>query len=241
MISSVPAVENCITTGATWTTCGSFASTSAIFSDRGAPDTPAITVVPGGMTTTSAPKPAWRWRESFRMPRERPTISRIRVTSSAMAIMLITERTGRCTRLATIMRFIMSACLLSVCSLLGLRLAGPLVHVYNYRSGRLLQGKLVVGERLIQLQFYNLEQDRILLLRPPDINLGGEFYPVVILKIFIAGVRNQVAVLVVDELPMWQQVGAAEDNLARQEPSLRALSNDFNLVVGLLHPVTFGV
>src|SRR5919198_573102 len=143
MISSVPAVENCITTGATSTTCGSFASTSAIFSDRGAPDTPAITVVPGGMTTTSAPKPAWRWRESFRMPRERPTISRIRVTSSAMAIM----------------RFIMGACLLSVGSLLGLRLAGPLVHVYNYRSGRLLQGKLVVGERLIQLQFYNLEQD----------------------------------------------------------------------------------
>ena len=40
---------------------------------------------------------------------------------------------------------------------------------------------------------------------------------------------------------MRQKVGAAEDNLAGQEPSRRALSYYLNLVIRLLHSVTFGI
>ena len=59
------------------------------------------------MTTTSAPIPACRCFESFTMPNESPTISRISVTSRATATTLIKERIGRYSRLPTIILFIM--------------------------------------------------------------------------------------------------------------------------------------
>src|SRR5262245_21161972 len=96
-----------MSTGATATTWGSLAIMSATLIDAGAPVIPTIADDPGGATTTSAPMPACRWRESLSMPMERPTISKMRVTSKAMAMMLIRDRMGRCARLATIILFIM--------------------------------------------------------------------------------------------------------------------------------------
>jgi hypothetical protein len=64
---------------------------------------------PGGSTITSAPIPAWRDRESFKRPIEKPTIKSISATSSAMAAMLMIDRTGRLARLATIILFIMES------------------------------------------------------------------------------------------------------------------------------------
>src|SRR5215469_4404996 len=81
---------------------------SPILTGMGAPVTPTILEELGGNTITSAPIPACRERESFSMPTERPTISRMSVTSRAMARMLMAERTGRCARLDTIILFIMS-------------------------------------------------------------------------------------------------------------------------------------
>src|ERR1700704_2889601 len=72
----------------------------------GAPVKPAINDDPGGNTSTSAPIPAVRARLSCSIPRERPTISRISVTSNPTATTLIRERNGLCTRFPTIMRFI---------------------------------------------------------------------------------------------------------------------------------------
>jgi hypothetical protein len=57
----------------------------------------------------SAPIPACRDFESFSIPSEKPTINRIRVTSMAMATMLIAERTGRCARLETTNLFIIGS------------------------------------------------------------------------------------------------------------------------------------
>src|SRR2546425_10957419 len=111
MTSTAPAVDSCQITGETAATCGSLRKMSATFTDTGAPLIPAIKDDPGGCTMTSAPIPAALARASFRMPSDNPTISRISVTSRAMAIMLITDRIGRYTRLATIMRFIMQSAL----------------------------------------------------------------------------------------------------------------------------------
>src|SRR4051794_11877698 len=66
----------------------------------------------------SAPMPTWRSRVSLSMPTDRPTITRIKVISTAMATMLMRERIGRCTRLATIILF-MDGFPLSAISLLG--------------------------------------------------------------------------------------------------------------------------
>ena len=74
----------------------------------GALESPAMNEDPGGSTITSAPMPPARVRVSCIIPKQRPTISSISVTSSATATMLIIERTGRCTRFPRIMRFIMS-------------------------------------------------------------------------------------------------------------------------------------
>src|SRR5689334_16133989 len=92
--------------GATAATCGNFCSMSAILIDTGAPVMPCRNEDPGGLTMMSAPTPACRCLESFSMPSEKPTITRMSVTSTAMATMLMTVRIGRCTRLATIILFI---------------------------------------------------------------------------------------------------------------------------------------
>ena len=94
-------------TGETFSTCGSLARISATLIGAGAPVIETIAEEPGGSTMTSAPMPACRCRESLSIPSDSPTISRMRVTSKAMATILITDRIGRCTRFATIILFIM--------------------------------------------------------------------------------------------------------------------------------------
>ncbi len=61
---------------------------------------------PGGCTIRSAPMPTVRFLASFSIPSDRPTITRISVTSTAIATMLINDRTGRCNRFAKIILFI---------------------------------------------------------------------------------------------------------------------------------------
>jgi hypothetical protein len=60
----------------------------------------------GGSTITSAPTPRWRSFESLSIPIINPTISRIRVTSTATAVMLIREHMGRCSKLESTSLFI---------------------------------------------------------------------------------------------------------------------------------------
>ena len=71
---------------------------------------PEMNDAPGGETMMSAPIPFWRSAESFMMPMERPTISRISVTSMAMATTLMADRKGRCTRLEKTILFISDDC-----------------------------------------------------------------------------------------------------------------------------------
>ena len=73
--------------------------------ETGAPLTPISSDEPGGCTMMSAPMPTWRFLASLSMPMERPTMSRIRVTSTATATTLMMVRNGRCTRLAKIILF----------------------------------------------------------------------------------------------------------------------------------------
>ena len=82
-------------TGATAVTCSSFRNTSATLTGTGAPVIPVRNEDPGGDTSTSAPMPLVRSALSRNMPVESPTISRIRVTSMAMAVTLMAVRTGR--------------------------------------------------------------------------------------------------------------------------------------------------
>ena len=105
MTSRLPAVESWVTTGATATTWSSLRRRSATLMDTGAPLTPISSDEPGGCTMMSAPMPTCRFLVSVSMPTERPTIRRIRVTSTATATMLMMVRKGRCTRLAKIILF----------------------------------------------------------------------------------------------------------------------------------------
>ncbi len=59
-----------------------------------------------GSSIRSAPMPLVRRSWSFSMPVKMPTIDRIIMTSMATASTLMTERKGRCSRLAKISLFI---------------------------------------------------------------------------------------------------------------------------------------
>src|ERR1700690_3796214 len=182
MISSEPDVATCVITGATLFTWGRLASTPPIFTGIGAPLNAPMKDDPGGRTRMSAPIPAVRARESCIMPRQSPTISRIMVTSSATATMLIRDRIGRWPRFPTIMRFIMSfpdffwglrsapsrrgVLPFHLPQLLGLIVAGAgyamsgiwhrrtrlRAQMYDLGSWRLLQSELIVAERPDQFQ-----------------------------------------------------------------------------------------
>src|SRR5882762_1898856 len=144
---------------------------SATLIGAGAPVIPIKLDEPGGSTITSAPMPCCRVRESFSIPNEKPTISRISVTSSAIATMLISDRSGRCARLATIILCIMGCDLLPGLCAVGANLRFGVVQVHNLSSWRFLQNKFVVCKVCVQFQFHHTESDVVLLLRPLDLNL----------------------------------------------------------------------
>src|SRR5258708_4006107 len=109
MISILAPAVSWGTTGVTAAMCGCLRRMPPTLMGTGAPVRPVMNDEPGGFTMMSAPMPAWRVLLSLRIPVERPTISRIRVTSTATATMLMADRSGRYTRLATIILFISTA------------------------------------------------------------------------------------------------------------------------------------
>src|SRR4029077_7981874 len=90
------------------------------------------------------------------------------------------------------------------------------VQIYDLRAGWLFQGKLVVRQRLIHLQLHHGQRDVVLFLRPPYFDLRRKLQTVVVLVAFVPRICSQVSVLIVNQLAVRQQVGPAEDNLARE-------------------------
>src|SRR5258708_33362252 len=136
--------------------------------------------------------PACRVFESLSMPYEKPAISRISVTSRAMAKILMAERRGRCTRLEMTRRFMKAVervycktgCRLSAIKSLGrqptalLRLPARRFHcrlaqLFDLRPWGLRQRELLVGQNGIQLQFHHVQHNVIFFARAPDLNLRG--------------------------------------------------------------------
>src|SRR6516225_7329727 len=216
------------------------------------------------MTTTSAPMPACRCRESLTMPSDKPTISRISVTSRPTATTLISDRTGRCTRLPTIILFIMGMFsgvsapyapgqepsslanadfrvpdgLLGIASVRHLGRGGGLAQVHHLGTGRLLQLKLIRRQGLIQLELHNIEGDVVSLARPLDLCLRGEADAPEVLVVSVVNVGHEVPLLIVNELAMGLEIHPAEDNFTRQEPSFLLPPDDDDLIIRLLDPVT---
>ena len=61
----------------------------------------------------------------------------------------------------------------------------PLVKVRYFCTFRLLQGELLVGQRLVQAQLHELQHYRILLLRPPDLNLLRKIDAIIVVKVVV--------------------------------------------------------
>src|SRR5581483_640645 len=119
------------------------------------------------------------------------------VTSSATATTLISERSGRYTRLASTILFIMKFLRLATIPRL-VRI--HLVQVHHLRSRRLLQNKLIVLEGFVQLQLHHGERDVIFFLRPVNADLRRKRDCRIVLVVLVGHVRDQVTVLVVDKL-----------------------------------------
>src|SRR2546423_14380008 len=89
-----------------------------------------------------------------------------------------------------------------------------LVQMHHVSSRRLLQRKLIVTQRLIDLQLQDVEFDIVLLLRTGKLNARRIADATIVFVISIASIGRQLALFVVNVLPMRLQVGAAENNLA---------------------------
>src|SRR5690348_11485975 len=117
-----------------------------------------------------------------------------------------------------------------------------LVQVHHLGARGLLQDKLIVGERLVDLQLHHGQDNGVFLLRAPDLDDRGEFKTVVIPKVAVTGISGHVAVVVVHDLAIGFQVGTVENDFALQVPAFAVLGDDVEFVVRLLHPfVSFGV
>src|SRR5438094_3776785 len=116
-----------------------------------------------------------------------------------------------------------------------------LVEVHYFGSRGLFQSELVIGERFVNLQLHDGKRDVVLLLRTIDLDLCRKVYSAVIFIAFITSVCSNISILVVDQLAVRQQIGPAEDDFAGKEPAASSFSNNFNLIVGLLELVPFGV
>src|SRR5882762_2190413 len=217
MISRAPAEAIVVITGATLFTWGNFSSTPPILMGMGAPVRPTMNDDPGGSTSTSAPIPAARARVSCSIPSERPTISRISVTSSATATTLISERSGRCTKFPTIMRFIMSfpGKLLAWAARRFRRAGSGLIEVHHLGPLWLLQRKLVVGQRFVDFQFNYAQGNVVIFPRPFDLDRARECSSLVVFVLLRPAVCRYVSLLVLVLLRVRQQVGSAELDSAR--------------------------
>src|SRR5216684_5829351 len=80
----------------------------------------------------------------------------------------------------------------------GLRL----IQADDFSSRWLRQHKLIISQRLVELQLRDRERDVVLLLRPIDLNVSGKFDSRIILVVFITHIGGEVAILIVNELPM---------------------------------------
>src|SRR4029077_11530190 len=217
MISTAPAEPMGGFTGATLFTWGRFFSSPPILIGMGAPVRPTMNEDPGGSTSTSAPIPAARVRVSCSIPRESPTISRISVTSSATATTLMSERSGRCTRFPTTMRFIMSFSG-ELLAWTNRRFGGAgtgLIEMNHFSPCWLLQRKLVVSQRFIDFQFNYAQGDIVIFPRPCDLYHARECISRVVFVILIVYVGHDVSLLVIDPLPVRQQIGSTELDTAR--------------------------
>ena len=95
-----------------------------------------------------------------------------------------------------------------------------LIEVHQYRADRLLQRELVLADGLVQGQLHHEQPNVVLFLRALDVNVAGELDAVIVLEHLVAGLGDRVSLIVVGDLPMGPEVGAIEDDLARQDPAL---------------------
>src|SRR5256886_490371 len=119
------------------------------------------------------------------------------------------------------------------------RLCGRLVETNHLRARRLFKREFIIRQRLVKLQFHDGQGDVVLLLRTPDFDDRGEVHSTEVFVRLVMNVADQIASWVIDKLPVRQQISAAEENLARQEPAVLAPADDINFIIGLLEVVTF--
>ena len=82
------------------------------------------------------------------------------------------------------------------------RSGAGLIQAHDIRTRRFFQHKLVIRERAVDVRLQNVEEDVVVLPRPLDLNLARELDPTVILEFLVARVGDDVALLVINPLPV---------------------------------------
>src|SRR5579863_751274 len=177
------------------------------------------------------------------------------MTSRATALILISDRTGRCTRLPTIILFIMERSQ----KVRTQQLASPLtlitgihwwhmggtrlwpVQMHDLGSRWLLQRKLIVPQRLVELRLQQVERDVVLFLRPENLDARRKSHAVIVLVAGVTRIGCQIAALVVNILAVGLQIGPAENDFARKSPAHLAFPDYHQFVVFLQDAMAFRV
>src|SRR5579864_8760426 len=109
----------------------------------------------------------------------------------------------------------------------------------DLRPWRLLEHELFVAERLVHVEFHDVERDVIFLFGPLDLNAGGKQHFVVILVVGIPGIGDQRALLVVNQLTVRQQIKPAENDFSGEPTVCPLASNYVDDIIRLLVLMTF--
>src|SRR5262249_10316196 len=89
-----------------------------------------------------------------------------------------------------------------------------LVQVNDLYAGWLVENELIVSERLVQVQLAEFDLDVKALNGTRDVHRLRKEESAIVFEGLIGRISNHVPLRVIDELPVRQQVNAAEDDLS---------------------------
>src|SRR3984957_20889898 len=98
-----------------------------------------------------------------------------------------------------------------------------MVQAHYIGPARLFQGKLIIPQWFVDFQLEDVQSYVVLLARPEKLDARRKADAIVPFIVGVAGIGLQVALFIIDELPVRLQIGAAENDFAREAPARRSL------------------
>src|ERR1700733_11721876 len=116
-----------------------------------------------------------------------------------------------------------------------------MVQVHHICPARLFQSKLIIPQWFVDFQLEDVQSYFVLLAGPEKLDARWKADTIVLFIVGVAGIGLQIALFIIDELAVRLQIGAAENDLAREAPARRSLLDHDQFIFFLQNAMPFGV